>query len=207
MITAFVTSTIVAIIFICLFIEEHHSMKEYLKENKEQRKVDLPAADENSQDLWEITPQLISDAVKFAGYVPLVSDNFVEFRIQGEKYFIRTERLPYLTVDKGYVVDPEDFDIELMRQAAAIVTRDIFIGKITLSDDGTVLRFQADAFEPSYGHFRDSIQNYLSIIVDTQERFREVYDDLREKKEKLDNPTMPGLLQDAGRTEENKIMS
>lgn len=207
MIIAFVTSTVVAIIFICLFIEEHHAMVEYNKEDKEQRKVDLPAPEDDSQDRWKITPQLVADAVKHVGYVPVVSDGSVEIRIQGEKYFIRTERLPYLTVEKGYSVTPEDFDMELMRQAAAIATRDIFIGKVLMSEDGNILLFQADAFEPSYGHFRDSIQSYLDIIIDSQERLRNVYEDLRKKKEEQEDPAAPGLLPDTVRAEGNKIMS
>ena len=95
----------------------------------------------------------------------------------------------------------------LLRKAAGKVTDELFIGKVSITDDGETLRFQADAYEPSYGHFRDSIGCYLGVIHETQKRLHDVYDEMVRQKESQKELASYGFRSDESLTGENKVLS
>ena len=84
---------------------------------------------------------------------------------------------------------------------------ELFIGKVSITDDGETLRFQADAYEPSYGHFRDSIGCYLGVIHETQKRLHDVYDEMVRQKESQKELASYGFRSDESLTGENKVLS
>ena len=221
---ALIISVVVAILFISLFIDERNSTAGYRNEIKEQKKtierlyaerggnsgsvvISRPRGTVDDQDQWELTPELVVDVLKYNGYVPSIEDGFVFFIIQGERYFIRTDRLPYFMLEKPYTINSENYDLELFRQAAVKVTDEIFIGKVSISDDGETLRFQADAYEPSYGHCRDSLQCYVNIIHQMQKRLHEVYEEMQKQRENQKQLEAIGFRTGENKTGENKIMS
>ena len=87
------------------------------------------------------------------------------------------------TIDKSYTIDPSSYDMPLLREAGREVTDTIFIGKILFSTDNTSLYFQDDAYEPAYKHFRDSLECYINIIHNMQDRPHEVYEKKQKQKE------------------------
>ena len=186
---AFIVSAILLVAVLVLFIDERKTSSGLRDDIKQQRetidkfleKRDGKQAD--PQEELELTQESICDAVRYNGYVPDPLDGGVLFKIQGENYVIRTDRLPYTCIDKSYTIDPSHYDMPLLREAGREVTDTIFIGKILFSTDSTSLNFQVDAYEPAYKHFRDSLECYINIIHNMQERLHEVYEKKQKQKE------------------------
>lgn len=225
MITALIITVTVAIIFIALFLDERGTVKEYRDENKSQRTeitrlsevarkassepgealVSKPLVDD--QDNWALTPDLVADVVKFNGYVPDKKEDAVFFMVQGERYVVPTDRLPYLLVMKRFSIDKEKYDIVLLRQAAAKTTDARLIGKVSVSDDGGVLCFFVSAIEPKYGHFRDVLNEYVSIINDLETCLGETYNQMLSDKEDISKLEANGIPIEAVGNREGKIVS
>ena len=151
-----------------------------------------------------LTLEKISDAVHFNGYVPEKQEDSVAFRVQGEHYFIDAERLPLFFVVKGYGLDPNDGEIDLLREAAHIMSDKLAMVKATISDDQTALNFIVGAQDRNYESLRDSLTSYLRMIGDGQRFLNEEYDRLlKEKREAAlaAQPYIPQVKQD------NKVMS
>ena len=223
MVAALIISICVAIIFLGLFISERSSSEEFRKEISGQKKAFDRLRDElmagkgndvsghletaDGHEARKLTGELVSEALKYNGYVPNPEEGYVLFMIQGERYFIRTDNLPYMMLDKPYSIDPGKYDMALLRKAAGKVTDELFIGKVSITDDGETLRFQADAYEPSYGHFRDAIGCYLGVIHETQKRLHDVYDEMVKEKENQKELASYGFHSGESLTGENKVLS
>ena len=225
MITAFIITLTVAIIFIALYLDERGTVKEYRDENKSHRAeitrlsevarkassepgealVSRPPVDD--QDNWALTPDLVADVVKFNGYVPDKKEDAVFFMVQGERYVVPTDRLPYLLVMKRFNIDKEKYDIGLLRQATATVTDAKLIGKVSLSDDGWILCFFVSAIETKYGHFRDVFNEYVSIINDLETCLGETYNQMLSDKEDISKLEANGIPIEAVGNREGKIVS
>ena len=225
MITVLIITVTVAIIFIALFLDERGTVKEYRDENKSQRTeitrlsevarkassepgealVSKPLVDD--QDNWALTPDLVADVVKFNGYVPDKKEDAVFFMVQGERYVVPTDRLPYLLVMKRFSIDKEKYDIVLLRQAAAKTTDARLIGKVSVSDDGGVLCFFVSAIEPKYGHFRDVLNEYVSIINDLETCLGETYNQMLNDREDISKLEANGIPIEAVSNREGKIVS
>ena len=222
MILALIFSVLAAIVFFSLFLDERSTLSDRNREIKDLEKTisnlsarpaeTHPARVEqrglvDDQNNWDMTPQLVGDVVRYNGYIPETLERGVIFRIQGETYLIRTDRLPYIWLEKSYSIDPGDYDMPLLKEAAREITEGIFIGKTLITDDNTSLRFQADAFEPKYGHFRDALGCYLDVIHNMQNRLREVYEEKRKQKENQQQLESMGFRQKEEAPGEHKILS
>ena len=95
--------------------------------------------------------------------------------------------------------------MDLMHKAAHQVSDDIIMGKVLFTgeeEDG--IMFQITAIENKYGHFKDCLTRYISIIEDSQARMDQIYKDLKAKqKERLS--AFPQL--GAGAAGDKKILS
>lgn len=183
-----------------------------IRENRaELAKKDLQIArltareDTTVQDNPHLTPELVCEAVRLNGYVPTPDDGFVMFMVEGEKYYIQTERIPYLLIDKSYAIQKDGYDMNLFRKAASEVTSQIIMGKVIISDDELSLRFNLDSFENSYEHLRDALPTYIGIINETQQRFGKRYDELKADRERQEKALLAPLVQ--GEKAEGKVMS
>ena len=152
-----------------------------------------------------LTKELVCEAVRFNGYVPTPEDGYVMFMVEGEKYFIQTERIPYLLIDKSYAFQQDDYDMDLFRKAASEVTSQIIMGKVIISEDGSSLRFNLDSFENRYEHFRDALPTFIGIINETQQRFGRRYDELKAEQERQQKAILGPFIQ--GERPEGIIMS
>lgn len=208
---ALIISIVVAVVFVSLYIDERSNAAAYREEIQEQKKAIARSPSDHGmiddQDLRKLTPELVTDIIKYYGYVPGEFDGFVAFMIQGERYFIRTDRLPYLALEKQYTIDPDKYELGLFRKAAAMLTDEIFIGKVSISEDGETLRFGADAYEPTYGHCRDALVCYLNIIHQMQNRLHEIYEELLNKKDNQKKLEAIGFRTGESKTGENKLLS
>lgn len=203
-------SIVVAGVFCFLFIGERQQsagLRKEVKQLEEQLGNSKSEGKDVNQDRQALNPALVAEALKYNGYVPNPEEGYVLFMIQGERYFIRTDNLPYMMLDKPYSIDPGKYDMALLRKAAGKVTDELFIGKVSITDDGETLRFQADAYEPSYGHFRDAIGCYLGVIHETQKRLHDVYDEMVRQKESQKELASYGFRSDESQPGENKVLS
>jgi hypothetical protein len=156
-----------------------------------------------------LTAEGIAEAIRRAGYVPEVNENWVRFMIQGEPFYVETGRLPQVFVLRQYNVDTKEWEMDILRHAAHLMSDELIMIKATFDDDvdengGTGLRFFVAAMDRNYSSFRDNLMGYIHLIEDGRQRMNEVYEKL--VKEKRDAAlTVTPFLQ--AEQKESKIMS
>ena len=129
-----------------------------------------------------LTVEKIAEAIRTEGYVPEVEKDCVRFKAQGESYIIDTERLPLFFVAKGYSVDPNDWEMDLMKDAAHRMSDALIMVKATFLDNDKTLSFFVAAQDRNYGSFRANLPAYLRILEDGQQKMSEEYDRLVDEK-------------------------
>ncbi len=222
MVIALILSVSVAIIFAGLFFDERGTVKEYSDENKSQRAeisrlrdtaqvtpgealVARPPVDD--QDLWNLTPDLVADVVKFNGYVPDKKEDAVFFMVQGDHYYVPTDMLPSVAIMKRFNISEGNYDIALMREAARKATESRFMGKAGVSEDGKSLIFFTASIEPKYGHFRDVFNDSVSVVNDIENLFGETYNQMLRDKEDIARIEANGIPVESAGKREGKIVS
>ena len=153
-----------------------------------------------------LTVDSIMEAVRFAGYVPEKHDTWVRFMVSGEPFLIDTERLPQFFVVRDFGVDTKEWEMDLLKHAAHLMSDDLIMIKAIFCEDAQncELRFFVAAMDRNYASFRENLTRYLSLIQEGQGRMNEIYQNL--VKEKRDaalaiNPVLPQVQP------EKKIMS
>jgi hypothetical protein len=130
----------------------------------------------------------VRTAIRYNGFSPEIIDTHldewqtVKFKIGDTQFRVDTSRLPFLTLDLGYSLDQEKEDAALLERAAAEVTVGIFIGKAYVLGGGQAVVFNAEFLCDSYLSLRDNFKKYLDIVIETQKRFFETYNRLKEEK-------------------------
>ncbi len=225
MITALIIAASVAITFIALFLDERGTVKEYRDENKSQRAeidrlaeaarkespdhgevlVSRPPVD--GQDLRDLTPELVAEAVRFNGYVPDKKEDAVFFMIQGEHYCVPTDMLPCVAIMKRYDIREGEYNIPLMREAAGKATISRFMGKVGLSDDGKTLTLLTASLQKKYGNFRDVFNDMVSVVNDMENLLGETYNQLLHDKEDMAKLEANGIPMEDPKPEGRKIVS
>lgn len=146
----------------------------------------------------------IADAVRMEGFFPEVEETGVRFKGQGESFYIDAERLPLFFVVKSYNVDPDNWEMDLLRDAAHLMSDALILVKATFSDDGRTLNFFVAAQDRNYESFRANLTHYMRIIEDGQRKMNEEYNRMVDEKREAAlkaNPVMPSVQH------ENKILS
>lgn len=153
-----------------------------LKRKSEGERKDNKVADK------ALTTDSICEALRHNGYSPELSDSgetgFVHFKINDTSFRLNTSHVPYLSLELGYVFDPSKEDLALMKLAADEITAGIFIGKVSILEDGKALIFTAEWICDSYLQFRDRINDYLEVVCEAYKRYADTYDKMREEKRK-----------------------
>ena len=151
-----------------------------------------------------LTPEQIAEAIRKEGYIPEIDTDLVRFKIQGENYFVQTDRLPLLFLIKGYNLDPADWDVDMLREAAHLMSDDLAMVKATVGDDGTTLSYFVAARDRNYESFRQNLSSYLGILEEGQRKLDEEYhrmEDEKEEADRADQPILPPLRS------ESKVLS
>lgn len=182
---------------------ENSLIKGRMEGLQEKLALQAPAADE------PLTAEGIAEAIRRAGYVPEVNENWVRFMIQGEPFYVETGRLPQVFVLRQYNVDTKEWEMDILRHAAHVMSDDLIMIKATFDDDvdengGTGLRFFVAAMDRNYSSFRDNLIGYIHLIEDGRQRMNEVYEKLVKEKRDAALTVTPFLPTEQ---KENKIMS
>lgn len=153
-----------------------------------------------------LTIEGIEAAVRHAGYVPDTSDDWVRFMVAGERFFIDTSRLPQIFISRYYNVQTSEWDMELLKKAAHLMSDDLIMVKAIFDEksDGTTLRFFVAAMDRNYASFRDNLMPYLGIISDGNRRMTEIYNKLEEEKK---NPALAGTPFTSAYVQDPKLLS
>ena len=148
----------------------------------------------------------IEDAVRHMGCVPDKSDNWVRFMVAGEPYYVETGRLPSVFLIRQFSVDTKEWEMDLLKHAAHLMSDELIMVKATFDEDeqGTGLRFFVAALDANNASFRENLPRYLSIIEDGRRKMNEIYEQLVKEKREAALTVTPFLP--AG-PQENKVMS
>lgn len=200
--------SIVAAVLLALYVSKSQDYKalerdnKWLKEQREQAPEPVAVDDVDDHPLDKETAM---EAIRYNGYVPEADGHWITFMAQGEHYAIDADRFPVMVMMKHYNLDRKEYDMDLMHKAAHQVSDDIIMGKVLFSgeeEDG--IAFQITAIENKYGHFKDCLTRYISIIDESQSRMSQLYNDM-DAKQKENLSVFPQL--GAGASGEKKVMS
>ena len=164
------------------------------------------AGDQSAAADDPLTVEGIEAAVRHAGYVPDTSDDWVRFMVAGERFFIDTSRLPQIFISRYYNVQTSEWDMELLKKAAHLMSDDLIMVKAIFDEkpDGTTLRFFVAAMDRNYPSFRDNLMSYLGIISDGNRRMTEIYNKLEEENK---NPALAGTPFTSAYVQDPKLLS
>ncbi len=134
-----------------------------------------------------LTVEGIAECVRGLGYETEVGKDRVTFVKDDETYIIDTERMPRFFLGKSYRVHPNDWDMELLQQAAYQMSDELIMVKADFSDSvddegNRVLRYFLAAMDRTFGGFRQNLPDYIEIIDAGQQRMGQVYDELVKQK-------------------------
>lgn len=155
-----------------------------LKKNAVQAST-VSAASVDDQGSRRLDRELIMEAIRYNGFVPEVDtdENWIFFKKLGLTYGIVTERLPMFIIMRHYDLDKNEWNMELLHQAAHKVSDDIIMAKVLLTgEDEDGISFQLTSFEDDYDHLKDFLCQYLSIIDESYARLFDIYNELENKK-------------------------
>lgn len=131
-----------------------------------------------------LTVEGIESAVRHAGYVPDTSDDWVRFMVVGARFFIYTPRLPQIFIYLDYNVQTSEWDMELLKKAAHLMSDDLIMVNAIFDEkpNGITVRFFVTSMDRNYPCFRDNLMSYPGIISDGNWRMREIYNKLEGEK-------------------------
>ena len=188
--------------------EDNHKLSEVMKRQQEtnlELLKRIPATKEGETGRTEpLNVERIADALRMEGFFPEVEGNWIKFKVQGEGYFVDANRPPLLFLVKSYNVDPNDWEMDLLREAAHRMSDELVMVKATFSDDGKSMRFFVAAQDRNYESFRENITPYLRILQDGERLMNDEYHKMVEEKREAAlraNPVIPSVQP------ENKVMS
>lgn len=133
-----------------------------------------------------LTPEGVADAVRCLGYVPVMQDDHVEFRISGQPYRISTKDLPVLKIETSFLLDSDNLDYGILLDATSSVSikkQDLIDFFPSRREEGFRIFSSISAFEPDRICFRESLIYYVNLIAETEREVCDCYNDLIDKKE------------------------
>lgn len=200
--------SIVAAVLLALYVSKSQDYKALERDNKwlkEQREQTPEPVAVDDVDNHPLDKESAMEAIRYNGYVPEADGHWITFMAQGEHYAIDADRFPVMVMMKHYNLDRKEWDMDLMHKAAHQVSDDIIMGKVLFTgeeEDG--IMFQITAIENKYGHFKDCLTRYISIIDEFQSRMSQLYNDM-DAKQKESLSVYPQL--GTGASGDKKVMS
>ena len=210
MVETMIISIIVSVVLGVLLWDRHMEYRKLASEMQQQKETNkellkrIPITGEGKTTMEPLAVEKIADAIRFEGYFPETEEDCVRFKVQGESYLVDASRLPLLFVIKGYSVDPNEWDMGILRDAAHIMSDRLVMVKATFSADDKDLRFFVAARDRNSESFRSNLTSYLSIIEDGQRVMNEEYN--RMVKEQRDD-ALKGHPTASPVKQENKLLS
>lgn len=153
-----------------------------------------------------LTANGIEEAIRHAGYVPDRSENWIRFMVSGEPFYVETDRLPSVFVLRQFGVDSKEWEMDLLKQAAHLMSDELIMVKATFDEDkdGIGLRFFVAALDANNASFQENLTKYINIIDDGRRKMNELYEGLVQEKRDAALTLNPFIQANSS---ENKVMS
>lgn len=153
-----------------------------------------------------LTANGIEEAIRHAGYVPDRSENWIRFMVSGEPLYVETDRLPSVFVLRQFGVDSKEWEMDLLKQAAHLMSDELIMVKATFDEDkdGIGLRFFVAALDANNASFQENLTKYINIIDDGRRKMNEIYEGLVQEKRDAALTLNPFIQANSS---ENKVMS
>lgn len=153
-----------------------------------------------------LTANGIEEAIRHAGYVPDRSENWIRFMVSGEPFYVETDRLPSVFVLRQFGVDSKEWEMDLLKQAAHLMSDELIMVKATFDEDkdGIGLRFFVAALDANNASFQENLTKYINIIDDGRRKMNEIYEGLVQEKRDAALTLNPFIQANSS---ENKVMS
>lgn len=132
----------------------------------------------------QLTIDNAMDAIRYNGYVPDSDGKWICFMVQGERFFVDVTGYPIAHFVYPFSLD-ETHNMVNLRAATEMLPDKIIIGRAHIDNDQQGISFIADGIERSYGHFRDSLNDYIHLLYETRARHKAIYDDLQARTDKV----------------------
>ena len=186
----------------------NHRLSEDLRRQQETNQELLKripvTTDGNDGGPQPLTVEKIADAVRMEGFFPEIEETGIRFKSQGESFYVDAERLPLIFVLKGYNIDPNDWEMDLLKDAAHRMSDALIMVKATFSDDERSLNFFVAVQDRNYVSFRTNLTYYMRIIEDGQRKMNEEYHRMVDEKREAALTAQPAIPTPKV---ENKVLS
>uniref|UniRef100_UPI004025138A hypothetical protein n=1 Tax=Candidatus Cryptobacteroides bacterium TaxID=3085639 RepID=UPI004025138A len=200
--------SIVAAVLLAMYVVKSRDYKQQERDNRwldgQHENMQAPVAVDDV-DSHQLDKETAMEAIRYNGYVPDADNRWIIFTVRGEQYAIDSGRFPVMVLMRHYSLDHNDWDMDLMHKAAHQVSDELIMCKVLFcgeDEDGIV--FQLSAIEDKYGHFKDCLTRYISIIEESYARMSEIYNEMCAKR-KEGRSLSPQL--GTGASGEKKVMS
>ena len=182
---------------------ENDALKGRLEGLQEAYAQQIPVADES------LTAEGIAEVVRDAGFKPEVYENLIEFMYQGEETYIDTARLPLVFVSRQYNVNPNEWEMKILKHAAHVMADELIMVKAIFYDDldkngETGLRLFVASMDRNYSSFRANLLGYIHLIEDGRRYMNDIYEKIVKKKREAALTAKPF---EPGKAKDNKIAS
>ena len=203
---AFIIAAIAAGVLFFLYVDGREKVQESCSTIQDLKKqiqsVRNEGAPSTIREQIVLTKELVSDVIRRNGFFPLKDDGeWIQFKSQGEVYFISTAALPGVQFYKGFSYSNED--LPLLKKAAEQAMEEDWVGRITFNEDENTISFRAFGIEHSVEHFTDSFMDYMKMLNSLVDCHRYFYQKLIEENKTYNLQSH----QIEAPTKENKILS
>ena len=145
-----------------------------------------------------VTQESVREALRYHHFIVEEPDpdesGMVQFSCQKIYYRINMDKLPLLSIEAVYRLDPREEDIDFMMQVAQDITNGMYIVKVMVLPEKEAYVYQVDLIADTYQSFRDNLGRYMDLLVDAQRRFLEQYRKKRDEQKKVSEEALQTTL-------------
>lgn len=140
------------------------------------------------EDLHQLDIESAMEAIRQNGYEPELHDSIISFDVQDGTFILDVSHFPYVILARHYDFDPKLWNMDLLHAAADKVMNELFMAKIILyteDDEDNAICFQVQAVENKYGHFKDCLPHYITIIAEAEVGLLRIHKKMENNKNKM----------------------
>ena len=168
------------------------------------KRIPLAEEDKPAAEVQPLTIERIAEAIRLEGYFPEIVEDGVSFKVQGESYFVSTDRMPLFFIIKSYGIDPTVWEMDMVKEAAHRMADSLIMVKAGIFDNDKIINFFVTAQDRNLESFRANFASYLRVLFDGQQKLSEEYNRMEEERRNAalsESPAMSSVQH------ENKVMS
>ena len=182
MVAFFICFAVLFFILIVIIMRQDDTIAKLSTEN------DLIKGRIESMQASDYCPLILDDinaAVQMIGHDIEKAETWIRFMVENDTFIIDTSRLPQIIILRDYLVKTSEWDMDLLKHAAHILSDEMILVKAIFleEENDESLRFLVVAMDRNPNSFRDNIRAYLGVIQDGARRLNEIYRELEKDKQ------------------------